>query len=174
MGVLPSSPTPGDVFELNGREYIFDSSTRWLPKFDTILRRGAVNQLFSTTFSSVAAITVGGGSSVPTITDHGTVTTSKAIDVQEADIQEMTLSSSSCAITFTNMPSSGEVAFTTLRIHHGTTTTARTVTWPAGILWENETEPFYPTVDADAFAVIEIMAESDGTITGFHAGNFFP
>lgn len=152
MTVFPESPEVDDTYTVNGREFIYDASGRWMPNW-------------------------GGGSGVealPTFSDIGNAGSSKTVTVTDADVQSLTLNSATLTLTLSGTPASGEVNWMVLRLVHDNTTSSRTVVWPAAMLWENDTEPFLPTTDADAISTFSILTLSDGTRIGYHTGNFFP
>lgn len=100
--------------------------------------------------------------------------TSKTIDIMAADVQTLTLNQSTCTLTFTGTPAADTVRWFVLRLVHDGTTSSRTVVWPAGTLWVNGTAPFLPTTLADAVAMVSFLTLPDGTLHGFHTGNFYP
>lgn len=106
--------------------------------------------------------------------DHGNVTTTKTIDVTDGARQMITLTSASCAITFSGTPSAGAVISCTLIIKKDNNATAREVTWANAPEWPNDTPPTVEGATANAETVIRVDTFSDGGRRGFPAVVFLP
>lgn len=153
---FPENPDPGDTHTENGRDWVRDTKGRWVP-------------------SGVLTVTTGGGGGeVPTYIDHGNVTTTKTIDVTAASHQMITLTSSSCALTFSGTPASGEVNECVLIVKKDNNSTARAVTYTNAPEWPNDTAPFVEGLTANAETYIQVITYSDGRRRGFPAGVHFP
>lgn len=149
---FPAGATVGDLWTEGGIRRRWDSK-RW-----------------STYDNAVAT----GGGTVPTFTDHGNVTTTKTIDVTAASYQRITLTSSSCAITFSGTPSAGQIASCVLIIKKDNNATVRAVTWANAPEWPNDTAPIIEGQTANVETSIQIDTYSDGTRRGYPAGVHFP
>lgn len=151
MPLFPESPEVNDTHTVKGREFIYDSSGRWMPNWGGT-----------------------GAAAMPTVTSLGNAGSALEINRMAADVQRLTLNSASCTFTFSaDVPASGEVFTTTLVVKHDGTTSSRAIVWPT-LRWDNATAPFTPTTTANAESWVSLVVESDGTTTGFHGGNYYP
>lgn len=104
--------------------------------------------------------------------DQGNAGSAKTVDINAADVQELTLNSSTCTLTFTGDPSAGFVRHWELHLTHDATTSSRAVTWPSDVEWPGGTDPTLLATTANAVALFRFTTRSDGIHFGEHVGNY--
>jgi hypothetical protein len=105
----------------------------------------------------------GGGGADTTILDHPSPGISETFDWSAARIHTMTLDSSSCALSFSGWPASGQYGEMLLWLNHGTGTTERTITLPAGTRTPYAMPLVIPTNIANAEYQIRVFTKNAGS-----------
>ena len=104
------------------------------------------------------------------VTADGTFTGTEDIDLENGNVHELTLSGNVTTLTISNWPATGNEGRLTLYIHQDST--ARTIAWPAAVIWSGGSAPDLSTVD-ETYVVVLTSIDAGTTIYGFLAGSIF-
>ena len=108
-----------------------------------------------------------------TYLDQGNAGVAKTVNINDADVQLLTLNSATCAITLTGDPAAGFVRRWELHLEHDATTDARAATWPADVRWPGGTAPTL----ADTAGIVvrcRFLTRDDGIHFGEIVGTYTP
>ncbi len=104
-----------------------------------------------------------------TVYAHGTTGGAKTINLENGNIQTITLNANT-TFTFSNPPASGKAGSLTIILSQGATT--RTVTWPASVDWHDGAVPDLSTVSRD-YVLTFLTVDGGTTWRGWLAGSAF-
>lgn len=107
-----------------------------------------------------------------TRSDLGNGGAAKTVNINDADVQRLTLNNATCTLTFTGDPSAGFVRHWELHLVHDATTSSRAVSWPADVKWPSGATPTLLATTNGAVALFRFTTLADGTHYGHHVGNY--
>lgn len=100
-----------------------------------------------------------------TVTDEGNLSGSITFNLNDANVMYGTVDGDITSISFSNVPN--DAVFLTLELTNGG---AHSITWPASIKWDGDTDP---TLQSSGVDILVLFTRDGGsTWRGMHSGTF--